>query len=318
MMRDWARILLVMMTVAGVVSCRRGGGVSGGEVVPRAVEVSEDGRMELRLMSFNVRYEEPRETDWRGWGNRIDRVVGVITRLNPDLLGAQEVLYGQAADLRASLTRYGFEGVAREDGKKAGEFAPLFYRKDRFERLDGGTFWLSDTPERVGSATWGNQYPRVATWLKLVDRVSGRRVLVMNTHWDHRNQASRERSAALIAMRLDALREEGQEVVLLGDFNATEGNPAVDYLGGKEVRLSGLGVKRWGEGLVDTYQRIHPEVRNRRTLHFWQGHRDGWAKVDHVLVSRGAVVKDAGIWMAESREKQPSDHFPVWAVVEWK
>jgi endonuclease/exonuclease/phosphatase family metal-dependent hydrolase len=122
----------------------------------------------------------------------------------------------------------------------------------------------------------------------------------------------------LLAKRIESRPHPEEPLILLGDFNATEGNPAVDYFVGKSVTLAGTKLAAWGTPLIDTYQLLHANVKNRRTLHFWQGHRDGWAKVDHILVSRGAKVEASDIKVERSREEQPSDHFPVWAKVRWK
>jgi len=304
------RRLLPYLLLALLAGCRK-------PPPPKAVPVATDQALELTLATFNIRYEDPAVKDWRGWPNRIDRVVRSIRTMDPDVFGIQESFHGQAADLRASLPDYDFHGVGREDGKRGGEYTALLFRRDRFEKTDGGTFWLSDTPELPGSTTWGNGFPRTATWLRLVDRASGRGFYVFNTHWDHRNQYSRERAATLIAERIDQRAHPAEPVVLLGDFNAVEANPAVDYFTGKEVMLAGKKAPRWAGALTDTYQALHPGQRNRRTLHFWEGHRTGWAKVDHILVSRGARIEAADIRIEENRESQPSDHFPVWAKVRW-
>jgi endonuclease/exonuclease/phosphatase family metal-dependent hydrolase len=284
---------------------------------PKAVPVATDAALELTVASFNIRYENPAERDWRAWSNRLDRVVRSIRAIDPDVLGIQEALHGQAADLRASLPDYDFQGVGRDDGRRAGEYSAILYRRDRFEWSDGGTFWLSDTPERPGSMSWGNGIPRLATWVRLIDRASGRAFHLYNTHWDHRSQRSREFAAPLIAQRIDARANPAEPLVLLGDFNATEGNPAVDYFTGKSVTLAGRRLPAWPNALVDSYQTLHPDVKNRRTLHFWEGHRAGWAKVDHILASRGVEVAAADIRVEPTREQQPSDHFPVWAKLRW-
>lgn len=284
---------------------------------PKAVPVAAGGALELTLATFNIRYENPAEKDWRSWPNRIGRVVRSIRTIGPDVFGIQESLHGQSADLWASLPDYDFHGIGRDDGKRQGEYAAILFRRDRFEKTDGGTFWLSDFPEQPGSKTWGNSYPRIATWVRLIDRASGRGFYVFNTHWDHQNQHSREKAAPLLSSRIDKREHPGEPVVLLGDFNATEGNPAVDYFTGKPVTLAGKRTAAWPNALADTYQALHADVKNRRTLHFWEGHRTGWAKVDHILVSRGARIEAADIRIENSREEQPSDHFPVWAKVRW-
>ncbi len=286
--------------------------------VPKAVAVAEDGALSLTLASFNIRYENPDERGWRAWSNRISRLVKSIRAMDADVIGIQECLHGQAADLRASLPDYDFHGVGREDGARGGEYAAIFFRGDRFEKTHGGTFWLSDLPDLAGSKSWGNGFPRTVAWVRLVDRASGRGFCVFNTHWDHRNQHSRERAAPLIARRIEGRPHPEEPVILLGDFNATEGNPAVDYFTGKAVTLAGEKHVQWPHALIDTYHLLHPRERNRRTLHLWRGSREGWAKVDHILVSRGATVEAADIRVEGTREEEPSDHYPVWARVRWQ
>ena len=281
---------------------------------PKAVPFREDGALELRLMSFNIRYETPEDWASRSWHQRVSGAVRVIRRERPDVFGVQEALHGQAADLWASLPDYEFLGVGRDDGLRAGEYAGIFYRRDRFRATldEQGTFWLSAQPEVPGSKTWGNEITRVAAWVRLVDLASGRGFYVFNTHWDHQNQPSREQSARLIARRITERKYQNEPVVLLGDLNSVEANPGYLYLTGREVMLAGT-KQKWGDGLTDVFQALHPSDRNRRTLHFWRGNRDGLLKVDHILVSHGAKVEAAEIISAD--EPMVSDHFPVTARV---
>jgi endonuclease/exonuclease/phosphatase family metal-dependent hydrolase len=269
---------------------------------PKAVPVATDGRMELRLMSFNVRYENGEDLGSRAWRHRVPSIVRMIREESPDVIGIQEARHGQAADLWASLPDYEFVGQARDDGKRGGEYAGIFFRRDRFEAdaADQGTFWLSDTPRQPGSKTWGNGIPRTATWLRLTDRATQRGFYVFNTHWDHRHQGSREQSARLTARRVRDRKRADEPTILLGDFNAVETNPAVARLVSEA-------------GLIDTFQALHPGERNRRTLHFWSDSREGALKVDHILVSRGAVIMDAAI--RDGDQPMVSDHFPVTARV---
>ena len=290
--------LALGLLVAGSASCNRARALGP----PKAVPVATDGKLELRLMSFNVRYENGGDAGSKAWRQRVVGAVRMIREENPDVIGVQEALHGQAADLWASLPDYDFIGAARDDGRRAGEYAGIFFRRDRFEAdvLDSGTFWLSDTPEKPGSKTWGNEIPRTATWLRLVDRSSQRGFYVFNTHWDHRHQGSRERSAGLLVERIHGRKNPDEPVVLLGDFNAVEQNP-------------GLVMLRSGMRLTDVFQSLHPRETERTTLHFWRGTRAGSLKVDHILVSEGAEV-----FAAEIRAQDipmVSDHFPVTARV---
>ena len=281
---------------------------------PKAVAVREDGAIALNLMSFNIRYETPEDLFARSWRQRVIGAVRMIHREEPHIIGVQEALHGQAADLWASLPDFEFFGIGRDDGRREGEYSGIFYRKDRFrlDTSDCGTFWLSDSPSTPGSHTWGNEIPRIAAWVRLVDLATMRGFYVFNTHWDHRNQPSRERAALLIAERIDARQHAEDPVALIGDFNSNESNPGIIYLTGESGNVAGA-PRSWANGLLDTYQNFHPGEKNRRSLHFWSGSREGDVKVDHIFVSRGSKIEAAEII---SRD-QPvvSDHFPVTARV---
>lgn len=283
---------------------------------PKAVAVRQDGAVELNLMSFNLRYESADDRDSRAWRERVAGAVRMIRRQRPDCIGVQEALHGQAADLWASLPDYEFFGVGRDDGQQAGEYSGIFYRRDRFQpdQTDRGTFWLSDTPEQAGSRTWGNEIPRVAAWLRLIDLATGRGFYVFNTHWDHKHQLSRERAALLIARRIDGRKHADEPVALTGDFNSTESNPGMIYLTGRRTPLAGS-EQIWPHGLLDAYQAVHAGEKNRRTLHFWRDSREGLLKVDHILVSRGAGIEAAEIISGD--KPMVSDHFPVTARVKF-
>lgn len=304
--------ILLLASCISQLSCRR-------EQVlgpPKAVAVAESGVLELRLMSFNLRYENPEDLATRSWRQRIIGSVRVIRQEKPDVIGVQEAKHGQVADLWASLPDYDFIGNARDDGKRAGEYCGIFFRRDRFEPDpdDAGTFWLSKTPEKPGSRSWGNEIPRITTWIRLTDRTTNRGFYIYNTHWDHRNQNSREHSALLLGRRIDARLNPDLPVILTGDFNAVENNVAVAYLTGKSAWL-GSGNRQWKNSLLDTYQAVHRSAPDRSTLHFWRTSPLRGIKVDHILVSRGARVTEAAI---RSHDEPPvSDHYPVTATVRF-
>lgn len=272
---------------------------------------------EVKLVSFNIRYEASQDRGWKAWTQRLPHVLAVIRAMNPDVLGVQEALHGQVEALRQDLPEYEFYGVGRDDGKTKGEYSGVFYRKERFraDLSDAGTFWLSDTPETPGSKTWGNEIPRIATWLHLVEISSGKGFTVFNTHWDHQHQGSRMKAAQLIAKRMDERRRVEEPVLLLGDFNATEGNPAMDYLAGRKTTKEAVEV--WSKPLVDTYHSLHPQEKNRRTFNDWKSDRTGWLKLDHILCSSSCKVLSAEIVYPTHGQNPPSDHFPVTAVITW-
>ena len=139
----------------------------------------------VNVMSFNIRYDNP-EDSLDNWRYRKDRVANAIHFYDVDILGTQEVLHNQLEDLKLRLPEYGVVGVGREDGKEKGEYSALWYKKDRFNVLDSGYFWLSETPEVAGSKGWDGACERIASWVKLQDKVSGKEYFALNTHLDYR------------------------------------------------------------------------------------------------------------------------------------
>jgi endonuclease/exonuclease/phosphatase family metal-dependent hydrolase len=258
----------------------------------------------VRVMSFNIRYGTAEDGE-DAWPRRRDLVVETIRAFDPDVLGLQEALRFQLDELAAALPGYAEVGVGRDDGVRAGEYAAILFRSERFEPLASGTFWLSDEPEKPASATWGNRIPRICTWVSLRDRATGTATLVLNTHFDHESAGSRERAAALIAERIDAFRD-GSEIVLTGDFNTPPDS-------GPMARLrSAAGTSP--PGLRDAFSTAHPDSADPGTFHGFRGTPSG-GRIDAILVSGGWEVRAAGVIRASRDGRYPSDHFPVSAIL---
>lgn len=281
------------------------------------------GPLELELASFNIRYGTASDGD-NAWEHRRELVAEVIRTIDADVLGLQEALRFQLDEIAGACPGYTEIGVGRDDGLTRGEYSPLLVRTERFSIAASGTFWLSDTPEAVASASWGNSIPRVCTWVRLVDKRTGRAMTVFNTHWDHRSQASRERSAELLAARVAAARaaRPDEPVVVMGDLNAGEDNAALRYLRGETERASHAGA--WPghtpappPRLVDTFRAVHPDAAEAGTFTGFTFGATGGEKIDYVLVSDGAEVLDASIDRTERGGRYPSDHFPVTARVRF-
>lgn len=270
-------------------------------VSPAAAGDSDQPR--LGLMSFNIRFGTANDGP-NHWNLRRDMVMDVFTRHDADVIGLQEALAFQVSEIRGRLPHYAAVGVGRDDGLTAGEHCTILYRADRFTLAESGTFWLSDTPERVASVTWGNSITRICTWVRLIDDASGRGFYVFNTHFDHVSQPSRERSVRLITQRV-AERQHPDPVIVMGDFNVGENNPAMNYL----LRDAD------GPGWVDTFRVIHPEEKVVGTFNAFRDRIDG-EKIDFVLVQPGTKVLDASIDRTRVDGRSPSDHEPVTAVIE--
>jgi endonuclease/exonuclease/phosphatase family metal-dependent hydrolase len=189
----------------------------------------------LRVMSYNIRLDVASDGINR-WANRRDQFIGQIAFVHPDILGLQEVVAGQKADLERGLPGYRFVGVARDDGKSAGEFSNLAVDGKAYRIASSGTFWLSETPDRP-SKGWDASYIRIATWAHLVGRNDGRRILALNTHLDNDGKVARREGAKLIRDWIEAHRQKGERVVVTGDFNSTPGSPPYQVMTGPPLSL---------------------------------------------------------------------------------
>jgi hypothetical protein len=146
--------------------------------------------LELRVMTYNLRFASTQSPN--AWPDRRPVMQALINREAPDVFGTQEGLYGQLRDLAAGLPAYEWIGLGRAGGSKD-EFAAVFYRRDRLEPVAFDHFWLSDTPEVIGSITWGHTYRRMVTWVRFRDRATGREFEFWNTHFDHQVEEARQR-----------------------------------------------------------------------------------------------------------------------------
>src|SRR5262249_5662788 len=153
---------------------------------------------DVRVMSFNIRFGTAKDGD-NHWDLRKELLIETIRAFDPDLLGTQETLGSQRDFIAAKLMTYDFLGVGRDDGREQGEMRARYYKRDRFENLDGGHFWLSEPPDTIGSKNWDSSLPRMVTWVKLRDRrdEKGAPILFFNTHFDHMGKTARLESARL-------------------------------------------------------------------------------------------------------------------------
>lgn len=268
----------------------------------------------LSVMSFNLRgdFDEGVATDRpNGWialegPSRREVAIAFVGEAAPDLLGVQEAYANQVREVDQALPGHDVYAVGRDDGVEAGEHCAIYYRRDRFERLDAGTFWLSETPEQPSTYP-GAACPRIASWVLLRDRRHGdARLLVLNTHWDHVSAEARLHAARLIRRRLPELAE-GAAAIVMGDLNVGERQPPIrELLGGGPPRL------------LDSHRVRFPERSpNERTYHGFRGGEEG-VRIDYVLHTERLETTGAAILRDAPGGVFPSDHYPVTAVLRYR
>lgn len=265
----------------------------------------------LRVMSFNIRFSKLDHSEGASENNwadakypRRERAIRVIRQNSPDLLGVQEARELQVEDLKRALPEYAFYGVGRDDGKTSGECTGIFYRKARFTQEVADSFWLSATPEKPGTSFYlaPKACPRIASWVKLHDKESGRQFVLLNMHWDHISEEAREKSAALVRERLTKLGSD-LPVIVMGDLNAHEDSPAVKELVGANDSA--------GRKLADSFRELRPDRSpDESSFNDWKGTVKG-SRIDFIFHTDEFTPVAADIVRTSYDGHWPSDHYPV-------
>lgn len=283
---------------------------------------------QLTVASYNIRYNNQNDVlQGNGWKEHRCQVITDLISFNDfDIFGAQEVLHDQLEDMLTALPEYGYIGVGRDDGKTEGEYAPIFYKKDRFTVLKEGHFWLSENTGYPNKG-WDAVLPRICTWTLLKDKNSKMKVWFFNLHMDHVGIKAREESAKLV---LKQIREMcGKDpVILTGDFNVDQTHESYKILATSDI-------------LTDSYERAHKRYALNGTFNSFRTDLFTTSRIDHVFVSPNLFVERYGVLtdtyrtekkagktikgndspqeisFLEYEARVPSDHFPVKVVLTY-
>ncbi len=264
----------------------------------RAQDAEPIHQSPLKVMTYNVRYAA---NDAHPWASRRPVVRAMLKEIAPDIIGTQEGLYNQIREIAADSPDYNWIGTGRDGGSR-GEFMAIFYRKDRFEPLEYDNFWLSDTPEVIGSSTWGNQNIRMVTWVRFLDHLTNQQFYFWNTHLDHVSQPAREKAAMLIVQRLNALKTT-LPIILTGDFNApAKANKVYDI----------LTAEGYGGDFIDTWFSATKRLGNNvGTFHGYKPATPDGTHIDWILTRNNVRADTTSVVTFKQDDQFPSDHFPV-------
>lgn len=254
----------------------------------------------LHIMSYNIRYAH--EQPPNSWVERRPILADLIARERPTIIGTQEGLYLQLQDVLSDQRWYDWIALHREGGSQ-GEAMAVFYDTRRLKPVGYDHLWLSDTPRLIGSKGWGNNVIRMLTWVRFLDKVSNRQFVLLNTHFDHQSEPSRQRSAMMVR---DTVRTFDVPVVVTGDFNSRH-DTSESY---RILVTDG--------GLTDTWvsaaQHVTPAYG---TFNFWNPvPTPDSDRIDWIITTPGITTSKAAINTYSARGQCPSDHWPVQALVK--
>lgn len=247
----------------------------------------------INIISYNIRLNVSSDGE-NAWPNRKDKVKALVRFHDADILCVQEALPLQADQLLEN-TNYEREGVGREDGKRAGEFSAIYFDKSRFTKKEGGTFWLSETPDQP-SKGWDAALNRICTWVRLYDQVNRKEFLVFNTHYDHIGVQARIESAKLIKKKIQEIAPT-LPVVFTGDLNVTPETAAIAT------------IKSF---LIDAKTAsIEPPYGPEGTFNDFKFDSPLKDKIDYIFVNKGFRVQKFGVLSDSQNLRYPSDHLPI-------
>ncbi len=254
-----------------------------------------------KISSFNIRMDTPNDGD-DAWPNRKEMVKGIIRFHDLDIIGTQEGFKHQLDDI-LELPDYAYVGGGRDDGKDKGEHSAIIYRKDKYEVIENGDFWFSETPNIPGKGWDATCCNRICSWAKFKVIKTGKEFYVFNSHYDHQGQVARKNSSLLLLEKIKEIAGDFP-VFATGDFNATPDSEPIQTLSKSGFLLDSYMItKEPPYGTVGTFNsfQLNAPMKNR---------------IDYIWVTSGIEVKKYGVLNDVHYGHFPSDHFPV--VIEAK
>lgn len=250
---------------------------------------------DIKLMTYNIKYDKV-DDSLNNWNDRKEALVQLIKHYEASFIGTQEVLHRQLMYIDSCLTDFSYIGVGRDDGKQKGEYSPILYDITRFKVLKHNTFWLSETPEKI-SVGWDASMERICTYGLFEEKTTGKKLLVFNTHFDHRGKLAREKSSELIVQKINEINTANLPVVLMGDLNLTPDTAPIQFL---QSQLS--------DG----------QASSKKTFYGPSGTFNGFDqervldnRIDYIFVNGFEVDSYSHIDDRMENNKHISDHLPV-------
>jgi endonuclease/exonuclease/phosphatase family metal-dependent hydrolase len=254
----------------------------------------------LKVMTYNIRYKNGGD-GINNWCHRKKKVVNVIQRQQPDVLAVQEAMRSQMNYLSRKLSGYQYVGVGRNNGKKKGEYAALFYKKSRLKVENSGYFWLSETPNIPGSTGWDASCTRIATWAEYRDTVLQKSFVVLTTHLDHAGVNARVQSILAIKKWYSSLSVQ-KPTIICGDFNFQPFEEPYALFFDNETN--------WEEARPNDY--------NQGTFCGFKKDKTDCKTIDYVFHTSEWTVEQFEVLTDNDGTYYPSDHLPVVVTVRLK
>lgn len=258
--------------------------------------IAINNKTSINVASYNLRMDTKNDGE-NAWPHRKEMVKGLIRFHDFDIVGTQEGFKHQIDDI-LEMPQYAYIGVGRDDGKNAGEHSAIIYKKDRFDVLQKGDFWFSETPDVPGKGWDATCCNRICSWAKFRERNSGKEFYFFNLHYDHQGKVARKNSSILLLERIKEIAKN-ETVFVTGDFNATPDDEPMQIIANDGI-------------LKDSYLvTLQPPYGTLGTFNSFKLDAPMKNRIDYVWVTDDITVNKYGVLNDIQYGHFPSDHFPV-------
>jgi endonuclease/exonuclease/phosphatase family metal-dependent hydrolase len=251
--------------------------------------------MNLNVISFNLRYRD--DANENSIAQRAQRLNIILPRYDADILCMQEISKTWQPHLENDYREQYDMYLQYRNETTDIEAIAILWKKDRFDCLDRGCFWLSDTPE-VESRGWDELYNcfRICNYVILREKTSSKTFVVMNTHFGFGDNGQ-IKSCELIYSYSQKI--SNLPTLVLGDFNMQPSSPAYDTM-------------------IRHFRDVNNCISNdmRPTWHGYEPEVITSAHIDYCFIDNRIVPVKRVLITDTVNGKFPSDHFGLYCTLE--
>ena len=244
--------------------------------------------MKTKVISFNIRCKD--DINGNSREERAPRLHKVTSVYDADLIGFQEFTPGWEEHIEKYFgDKYDMFNKYRSVNIDV-ESSPILWKKDKYEKLSDGYFWLSDTPE-VYSRGWDERFNcyRMCVYVILREKETGKEFTFMNTHFGFGDNGQ-VKSAGLIKEYAQKISDNPTFAV--GDFNMKPDKP---------------GYVEMTKNFTDVNAATAKNYRN--TYHGYKPEEKHTGPIDYCFVNNKIKPLSYSVIDELVEGKCPSDHF---------
>lgn len=279
--------------------------------LPAVTPVSE--QKAFSMMSYNV-------YGFEVYKQRVNNICRLVTKYLPDIVAFQEPALDMMALLDMSNYYAYYNGIPRHtaavgpqqtgsmtiNGQSvtiggANSVASILYAKDRYDLIEGGTKWMTDTPDTFSKLDNSSHY-RIYTYVVLKDKVTGVEFVVVNHHLDFDPQI--QDTTMRYAFKFFKENYNDLPVIMLGDYNATKNEPVI-----KDIMVE--------KGGFSSLYDMSPRKGSGAASIDWIFAMDCCVSGLYYNYCTETYSDKGGPYSHKYDGKMPSDHAPVYAEMQF-